>query len=353
MTNTYRWVQWNRHKRIYDAALALACAGFVGIFVGVGSLAYPAPGNISAPVLVIRALGLLAIVLLHVILLIGPLSRMTPLVAPLLYNRRHLGVTFFLVALAHGTLSLVYYGGFGVRDPVSAVLAGYGSFGSVSGFPFEILGFAALLIFFVMAATSHDFWLANLSARVWKSVHMLVYVAYGLVVLHVALGALQSEQSPVYAALLIGGAALVGATHAVAGFSELARDGDGVDVPTDGAWLDAGPVGDLDEGGARVVCVNGRERLAIVRHNGTISAVSNVCAHQGGPLGEGRVVDGCLTCPWHGYQYRPADGRSPPPFTEKIPTYGVRLEGGRVLVSPNANPPGTPVEPARIPEDAS
>jgi hypothetical protein len=33
-------------------------------------------------------------------------------------------------------------------------------------------------------------------------------------------------------------------------------------------------------------------------------------------LGEGKIVDGCITCPWHGYQYRPADGVAGP-FTER------------------------------------
>lgn len=348
MTHAYRWVQWNRHKRVYDAALAAACLGYVGVFVGVGTLAFPAPGEISAPVLLMRALGTLAIVLLNLILLIGPLSRMTTLLAPVLYNRRHLGVACFLVALAHGLVAIGYYGGFGVRDPVSAVLGAGGSFASVSGFPFEVLGFAALLVLFVMAATSHDFWLANLSARTWKSIHMLVYPAYGLVVLHAAFGALQSERSAVYAVLLVGGAALVGAAHLVAGFSELARDGAGADA-TDG-WIDAGPADDLEEGAAKIVCVRGRERIALVRHGGGVSALSNVCAHQGGPLGEGRVVDGCLTCPWHGYQYLPASGQSPPPFTETVPTYEVRIAGGRVLINPEARAPGTPIEPARVPE---
>ena len=43
-------------------------------------------------------------------------------------------------------------------------------------------------------------------------------------------------------------------------------------------------------------------------------------------MAEGRFVAGCLTCPWHGYQYRMEDGCSPPPFTEKIPTFKVRVE---------------------------
>ena len=59
---------------------------------------------------------------------------------------------------------------------------------SVSG-----TGVLALLILFVMAATSHDFWLHNLSAPVWKRIHMLVYLAYALLVAHVVLGALQSD----------------------------------------------------------------------------------------------------------------------------------------------------------------
>ena len=49
-----------------------------------------------------------------------------------------------------------------------------------------------------MAATSHDFWLANLTAPIWKALHMLVYVAYALLVLHVTFGVLQGEGSPVY-----------------------------------------------------------------------------------------------------------------------------------------------------------
>ncbi len=88
--------------------------------------------------------------------------------------------------------------------------------------------------------------------------------------------------------------------------------------------------------------------MALFRYEGKISAVSNVCQHQNGPLGEGRVIDGCITCPWHGYQYEPESGASPPPFTEKIPTFRVRVEGGQVFVDPTPNLPGTRVEPARI-----
>jgi hypothetical protein len=59
-------------------------------------------------------------------------------------------------------------------------------------------------------------------------------------------------------------------------------------------------------------------------------------------------VNGCIVCPWHGYEYRPDTRALPPPFTEKIPTFRVRITHGSVLVDPRPNPPGTYVEPARI-----
>ena len=67
-----------------------------------------------------------------------------------------------------------------------------------------------------------------------------------------------------------------------------------------------------------------------------------------GPLAEGRVIDDCITCPWHGYQYFPDNGQSPPPFEEKIGTYDVRLHEDMIWVNPNPHPEGTSVKPAKI-----
>ena len=112
-------------------------------------------------------------------------------------------------------------------------------------------------------------------------------------------------------------------------------------------WVDACAVNDIPEKRARIVTVSG-ERVAIFRYDGKISAVSNVCQHQNGPLGEGRILDGCITCPWHGYQYLPESGASPAPFKERIPTFKVRIQDGRVFIDPKPYPPGTRVEPAQI-----
>src|SRR5262249_36002770 len=173
--------------------LAAGMGLYLVLFVLAGRLVWP---GIGVEILLIRALGTCAYLMLHVVLCVGPLARFDRRFLPLLYNRRHLGVGTFLVGLAHGALSVGYYHGFGRLTPLVSLLSTNTQFGSLAAFPFELLGVLALLVLFLMAATSHDFWLKNLSPGVWKALHMLVYPAYALLVLHVTLGALQSDASP-------------------------------------------------------------------------------------------------------------------------------------------------------------
>lgn len=338
MSVSYTWVGWNAHKRRYDAAM-LACvtvylAGFVGV-----TMLLPGTRNMSLPIVLIRALGTCALVMLHVALAIGPLARLSTKFAPLLYNRRHLGVLTFCIGAAHLVLATVWYHGFGTKLAPASVLASNPHYESFTMFPFEVLGVLAAAILFVMAATSHDFWLKNLSARTWKNIHMLVYSAYALLVLHVALGALQLEKSLVYPAFLGIGALALASLHIAAGLRERRKDAPAPASELDG-WIDAGELATIPQSRARVVCApagEGRpgERIAVYNDNGTARAISNVCAHQGGPLGEGKIIGGCVTCPWHGYQYEPVTGCSPPPFTERVAKYEVRVSAGRVFVNPS------------------
>src|SRR6185369_17169490 len=89
---------------------------------------------------------------------------------------------------------------------------------------FEILGVAALVILIVMAVTSHDFWLAFLTPPVWKAIHMSVYAAFGFLVVHVALGVMQAEHSPIVPILLGGAVLVVAVLHAAAARQERAVD---------------------------------------------------------------------------------------------------------------------------------
>jgi len=154
MSVQYRAVGWNQQKRLYDAILAGSVALYLTLFVGIGALVHP---NATAETPIIRGFGTAAILLLHVILGIGPLCRLNPRFLPLLYNRRHLGVTMFLLALVHGVFSIVQFHALGDRDPLVSAFVSNPRFGSFAQFPFQSLGVFALLILFVMAATSHDF----------------------------------------------------------------------------------------------------------------------------------------------------------------------------------------------------
>ena len=371
MSVAYQAVQWNLQKRIYDVVLVSGVALYLLTFGALTEYLFP---YVTEEILLMRAFGTAAFLLLHVILCIGPLCRLNPRFLPLLYNRRHAGVTLFLLALIHSALVVATYHAGGDTNPILSIFVSSPLTNSVAGVPFQPFGFFALVILFLMAATSHDFWLANLSAPFWKSLHLLVYAAYALLVLHVTFGALQAESNPFYSSALAVGCLIVLGLHLAAAWKEIPADQEinrgsrreEADVcrsripnpksEIDQSFLasaaaddfvDACAVADIPENRARIVCLSG-ERVAIFKYEGRISALSNVCQHQNGPLGEGKIVAGCVTCPWHGYQYEPATGASPPPFVEKVPTFNVRVKNGRVFVNAKPNLPGTRVQPAII-----
>ncbi|MEM6339941.1 MAG: Rieske (2Fe-2S) protein, partial [Pseudomonadota bacterium] len=183
---------------------------------------------------------------------------------------------------------------------------------------------------------------------VWKRLHYLAYLAYAALVGHVVLGILQDQRNHALTVLFLGLAFLVVALHLVVWLLERAEaDAKG------GAWTHVSSTKDLREGFAKIALLPTGDRVAIFLHEGKVSAISNACAHQNGPLGEGRIVDCLVTCPWHGFQYDVRTGRSPAPFTERIPTYNLRLRGDLIEVHTDPNPPGTPVDPLTLPEGAA
>ena len=348
MAARYQAVLWNANKRRYDVLLLVGLVGYLGVFFGIGMATKAA--DTSPPILLIRAFGTAAFTMLHLILMIGPLARLFPeTFSPILYNRRHFGVAFFLVALAHAIVAVGWYHGFGTMNPLVSLLTNGGRWdGTLTAVPFEVFGLGALVIVFVMAATSHDFWLANLGAAFWKALHMGVYLAYGLLLAHVLLGVVQDDKGGLIALFAAAGFVLVAGLHLLSAFwgaGQAARVG----AASHGAeWVDVAAPDEIEDGRAKVVAIDGGERIAVWRDGNRVFATSNVCAHQAGPLGEGRILDGCITCPWHGYQYRPENGTSPPPYTEKIPTYRTRIEAGRIYVNKTALAPGSHAEPSLI-----
>jgi nitrite reductase/ring-hydroxylating ferredoxin subunit/DMSO/TMAO reductase YedYZ heme-binding membrane subunit len=340
MSTGFCAVQWNRTKLVYDGILIAGVALYLGAFLIVGTHLHPPKDLPEAIDLRIRAFGSCAFVMLTIILSIGPLARLDRRFLVLLYNRRHFGVLTFCIALLHAGFMLEWYAAQNAMPNLMKELATWPDYAKFIGFPFKVLGMAALLVLFLMAATSHDFWLLVLTPPVWKGLHMALYVAYGLVVMHVALGIMQYERTLLIPAMLFGGFALVAGLHLAAGLRE--RRYDRGDPSADDGWIAVGVPAAIPDRGALIVAAPGGERIAVFRDGAQIGALTNLCAHQNGPIGEGRIIDGCVTCPWHGYQYRLADGCAPPPFTEKLATYRVRLRDGVVEVDPTALPPGTP-----------
>ena len=340
MSVGFRAVQWNRAKLVYDGVLLGGVVLYIGAYLALAYWLDPPADEPAAIDLRIRAFGTCAFLMLTIVLSIGPLARLDRRFLPLLYNRRHFGVLTFFVALLHAAFVVEWFAIQNALPDLYAEFARISDYGRFIGFPFKVLGLLALLILFLMAATSHDFWLAFLTPPVWKSLHMALYVAYGLVVMHVALGIMQSDRNPLIPAMLLGGFACVTVLHLVAGWRE--RAGDRSDKLSREGWLLVGSPLSIPDKRARIVAAPGGERIAVFRDGAQIAAVSNLCAHQNGPVGEGRIIDGCVTCPWHGYQYRLEDGCAPPPFTEKLATYRVRVASGVVEVDPRPLPPGTP-----------
>ena len=116
MSVSYRPVQWNRNKYVYDAVLVIGIAVYVYLFMQISPM-FLEVRPIEVPIRRIRALGTCAFLMLTVILCIGPLARLDKRFLPILYNRRHFGVLMFLVALAHFFHALDWYYSFSPFDP--------------------------------------------------------------------------------------------------------------------------------------------------------------------------------------------------------------------------------------------
>jgi nitrite reductase/ring-hydroxylating ferredoxin subunit len=84
--------------------------------------------------------------------------------------------------------------------------------------------------------------------------------------------------------------------------------------------------------GALLEIVRGSQLYALCHVAGEVRAMSGVCPHHGGPLGQGALEGGLVTCPWHAWQFDSATGACAFNNDLRIPTYPVRIEAGQILV---------------------
>ncbi|MGM0929272.1 MAG: Rieske 2Fe-2S domain-containing protein [Actinomycetota bacterium] len=97
-------------------------------------------------------------------------------------------------------------------------------------------------------------------------------------------------------------------------------------------WTSVLAASELTDGTPQLVQV-GDLSLVLYGSDGTLRALDSVCSHMGGPLDEGTVDDGCITCPWHGSTFRLADGSVVRgPATSEQPAYETRVRDGHIEV---------------------
>lgn len=139
---------------------------------------------------------------------------------------------------------------------------------------------------------------------------------------------------------LVGGAALGVGGHLGGHLSYV--NGEGVAVTSfesgPDEWTAALPVSEVAD--RSPVCAEvGGVPVLLVRQGERICALADRCNHRGGPLHEGEISGGSVTCPWHGSRFRISDGSvERGPASSPQPAYEVRVREGRVEVRQRTDP---------------
>lgn len=338
--------------------------------------------------LIVRTSSLSAFVLLHAVLLIGPWSRFSAAIRKLYFYRRHLGVAVLLLGSLHAALIFSRYFNYSVRDTFGSIFTVYGF---TALFIFLWLGVTSwdeiqkrvstrwwnivhglLMILYVGLAMylyalhknetgiiAHVFvlglfllfWIIvapySLIRKVlatyvfgWKQLHLLIYVAYISILLHAWLGFFTLQNSIIkglfwFSPILIFGSHALGWLYRWRKDQQIygeIREINQQVIEGDKTFIGVARQDDLPEGKGKKVYVN-QQPVALFRQGKEIYALSSVCAHQKGPLDQGRLVQGVVECPWHYWTYDITTGSFLGKENFCLPRYEVRVKKGVVLVS--------------------
>lgn len=93
-------------------------------------------------------------------------------------------------------------------------------------------------------------------------------------------------------------------------------------------WHELGPWSEVPDG-KPVRRMIGEVPVLVYRAGQSVDVLADKCSHLSGPLSEGTVEDGCVTCPWHGSVFRLTDGAAVHgPATAPAPVFESRVQGG-------------------------
>jgi pyruvate oxidase len=72
--------------------------------------------------------------------------------------------------------------------------------------------------------------------------------------------------------------------------------------------------------------------IAVFNENGTFHVLNYVCPHMGGPMSEGTIENGIVTCPWHGWTFLANSGMPDHVGGHSTTAYECKIEGDELLV---------------------
>jgi nitrite reductase (NADH) small subunit/3-phenylpropionate/trans-cinnamate dioxygenase ferredoxin subunit len=98
-----------------------------------------------------------------------------------------------------------------------------------------------------------------------------------------------------------------------------------------GRWVEVGTTAELPPGSA-LTAAAGDGEVAVFNVDGELMAVEAACLHKGGPLAEGHVTDGVVTCPRHWWRYDLRTGERLGAPELRLSCYPVRTVGDQVEV---------------------
>jgi len=97
------------------------------------------------------------------------------------------------------------------------------------------------------------------------------------------------------------------------------------------AFERAAKVSDIPAGALREVQI-GAKTIAVANVSGKFYAISDVCLHRGGPLGQGELANSVVTCPWHGWQFDVTNGKLVQDPRMSVACYPTELRGDEIYV---------------------
>ncbi|NGZ97307.1 MAG: nitrite reductase [Nitrospira sp. WS110] len=89
---------------------------------------------------------------------------------------------------------------------------------------------------------------------------------------------------------------------------------------------------EIPPGTGRTVTVDGIW-IALFNVDGMFYAIDNSCPHAGGPLGEGKLCERVVECPWHGWKFDVASGERVGNPNFQVTCCEVRVQGDEIQIA--------------------